>query len=473
VNEKAGCDSWIVAGFLLVAALRAKRVSLVSLVVAGMYTMAFGNYRLVSVATGVVALIAAAMTAPARAEESAQQAALAQQQRMRVLEARLQYLEEKLSKLEREAIETAQKRDQAGDKTKGNRKPKTNGAISGNIPASTAKREGNQQSGSVATDSPTSTSTATSQTPASSAAGAAGSVATDSSTSTSTATSQTPASSAAAAAKESNLQETFIFRDQAPTLKKGEAEVALDFNYIHSSGFLQIDRITTQAATIRYGLFDGLEIAGALPHYDSVVTTNIGPNLQYNGKADGIGSATLGLSYNLLSQTPDWPGLALSVTGIYPGQVDPYGSLITPGKIPIDILRSVQNTGHWGIGANLVAYKIVDPLLVFAGFGPTYLFPKTYAGYSVEPAIRYSANVGFSFALTEKTTLAFQTIALYQPDLKIAGIVSPQSYQEQYIGRGALTVRIFDKTWIEPSVAIGLTNESPAMALDLTFRKRW
>jgi len=440
VNEKAGCDSWIVAGFLLVAALRAKRVSLVSLVVAGMYTMAFGNYRLVSVATGVVALIAAAMTAPARAEESA----LAQQQRMRVLEARLQYLEEKLSKLEREAIESAQKRDQAGDKTKG-KKQKTNGAISGNIPASTAKREGNQQSGSVVTDSPTSTSTATSQ---------------------------TPASSAAAAAKESNLQETFIFRDQAPTLKKGEVEVALDFNYIHSSGFLQIDRITTQAATIRYGLFDGLEIAGALPHYDSVRTTNL-PYQEYNGKADGIGSATLGLSYNLLSQTPDWPGLALSVTGIYPGQVDPYGSPITPGKNPIDILRSVQNTGHWGIGANLVAYKIVDPLLVFAGFGPTYLFPKTYAGYSVEPAIRYSANVGFSFALTEKTTLAFQTIALYQPDLKIAGIVTPQSYQEQYIARGALTVRIFDKTWIEPSVAIGLTNESPAMALDLTFRKRW
>ncbi len=87
--------------------------------------------------------------------------------------------------------------------------------------------------------------------------------------------------------------------------------------------------------------------------------------------------------------------------------------------------------------------------------------------------MRYSANVGFSFALTEKTTLAFQTIGFYQPNLKVSGVVTPQSYQEQYIARGALTVRVLDNTWVEPSIATGLTNESPAMNVGVTFRKRW
>ena len=404
-----------------------------------MCTIAFDHYRRVapsllvcfSVAMGAAALVGA-MIAPARAEESAQQAALSQQQRMRVLEARLQYLEEKLARVERETADAAGKRAQSDDKSKG-KKSKTNGAVSGNIPASTSP-------------------------------------------STSTATSQTPASVAADAVKESPAQETFVFREQSPTLKKGQVETSLDFNYIHSSGFLQIDRIATQAATLRYGVIDGLEISASLPHYDSVRTTNLGPGLQYEGKVDAIGSATVGLSYSLLNQTPDWPGLAVSVTGIYPGQVSPYGTYgpsFSPGQNPIDILRSVQSSGHWGIGANLVAYKIVDPLMVFVGGGPTYFFPTTFGLYSVEPAIRYSANVGFSFALSEKITLAFQALGFYQPDLKISGIVSPQSYQEQFVGRGALTVRVFDNTWVEPSLAIGLTKESPAMNLGLTLRKRW
>jgi hypothetical protein len=395
-----------------------------------------------SVVAGATALVPASTT-PSQAEETAKQAALAQQQRMRVLEARLQYLEEKLAKIERETVDAAIKRGGAESKSKGKQQK---GAAS-NAPA--AKKPGDQPAASGTSETPGTPSTA-----------------------------KTPAEVAAESTKEkeSVAQETFIFRDQSPTLKKGQIEASMDFGYVHSSGFLQTDRIATQGVSLRYGIIDGLEVAASLPHYDSVRTTSLTPGTVYEGKADGIGSANLGLSYSLLSQTPDWPGVAVSLTGIYPGNISPYGVYspgFTLGQNPTDILRSVQGSGHWGVGANVVAYKIVDPLLLFVGGGPTYYFPRSFGVYSIEPAMRYSANVGFSFALTEKTTLAFQAIGFYQPNMKIDGVVTPQSFQEQYVGRGALTVRVWDNTWVEPSLAIGLTKESPAMNAGVTFRKRW
>ncbi len=367
---------------------------------------------------------------------------------MRVLEARLQYLEEKLAKIERETVATVEKRAQSADKTKGGKPKGTAGPAANAAPPASgqknARSAGNQPAG-------TSSSTTTSAAP-------------------------TPAEVAAESSKDSVAQETFIFRDQSPTLKKGQIEASVDFNYIHSSGFLQTDRIATQSVSLRYGIVDGLELATSLPHYDSVRSTNTTPGTTYEGKADGIGSASVGLSYSLLSQTPDWPGVAVSVNGLYPGNISPYGdysSDFTSTRNPTDILRSVQGSGHWGIGANIVAYKIVDPLLIFVGGGPTYYFPRSYGPYSIEPSMRYSANVGFSFALTEKTTLAFQAIGFYQPNMKISGVNIPQSYQEQYVGRTALTVRVWDNTWVEPSLALGLTSESPAMNAGVTFRKRW
>jgi hypothetical protein len=256
-------------------------------------------------------------------------------------------------------------------------------------------------------------------------------------------------------------------------MKKGQVETSLDANYIRSNGFLQNDRIAIGSATVRYGIMDGLEISASVPRYHSVRTTQITPYEENRGPVDAIGGASLGLSYSLLNQTPDWPGLAVSVTGIYPGTEVPYGSDFKPGQNPIDILRSVQSSGHWGIGANLVAYKIVDPLLVFAGAGPTYYFPRHFAGYNIEPGIRYTANMGFSFALSEKTTLAFQTIALYQPKMKVQGIYAPQSFQEQYVARFAATQRIIENLWVEPSVALGLTKDSPDLNLGMAVRKRW
>jgi len=193
----------------------------------------------------------------------------------------------------------------------------------------------------------------------------------------------------------------------------------------------------------------------------------------YLGSVNAFSSATLGLSYSLFDQTQELPGVAVSVVGVYPGSTAPYNfSNYQAGSNPIDILKTVQGSGHWGVGTNVVAYKIVDPLLVFAGGGVTYFLPKNYSGFNVEPGLRYSGNMGVSFALSEKTTLAFQVAGFYQPNMKVAGLTIPQSFQEQYVGRVVVTQRIFEATWVEPTLGFGLTKNSPDMNLGMVFRKR-
>lgn len=404
-----------------------------------MSCIGLGRYRWAGRCVLIFSLFVIGTTVSARAEAPASEAAL--KQRLRVLEARLQYLEEKLTKIERSSAIEAAEKSKPGTKPKTD-KSKGDTAVSTTAPESDKKPAAGQQPSAGSKDKEN----------------------------------LTPAEQAAAATKEKDTaaQETFVLRDQSPTLKKGKVEASLEFNYMNSNGFLQADRVWSVNPTVRYGLMNGLELSASLPYYNSVRTTATGPSSNYLGSVNGVGSATLGLSYSLLDQTPDMPGVAVSLSGIYPGSVSPYDfSHYQPSTNPVDILKSVQGSGHWGIGANAVAYKIVDPLLVFAGGGFSYLLPKNYFGYSVEPSIRYTGNMGFSFALSEKTTLAFQVIGFYQPDLRIDNIPIPQSFQEQYLGRFVVTQRIFDDTWVEPNIAFGLTKNSPDVNIGTVVRKRW
>ncbi len=355
------------------------------------------------------------------------------------MQARLDYLENKLNQLEQAEAAQAAKKSKGAVKEKSS--PKNNRLSSaGPANSSTAK---NDQSTAQADR-------------------------------TSGSKKLTPAEAASAEQQTGVAQETFLFRDQSPTLKKGQAEASIGFDYMRSTTAFQSDRIVTGTANFRYGVIDGMEVSLAVPYYTSTRSTSTFPGQQYDDTEKGLGGATVGLNYSLLQESADWPGIAVSVSGIYPGDASPYNfSNFQYGQNPINPLASVQNPGHWGIGANFVAYKIVDPLVIFAGSGIQYYFPRNFSGYNVEPAPRYLGNMGVSFAVSEKTTLGFAVSGFYQPDLKVDGIKAPQSAQEQYVARAAVTQRIFENTWVEPAVAMGLTKDSPDLDLSVTVRRRW
>lgn len=269
-------------------------------------------------------------------------------------------------------------------------------------------------------------------------------------------------------------QETFVFRDQAPTLKKGAFEIAADINYLRANGFLQTDRVATAATTARYGLADGLEIYATLPYFQGVRSSVISlGDVQTTTK--GFGSATFGASYSLLNEASEHPGVAVSVTGIYPGEGTPYlfPATYKEGDNPIDTTKAAPSSGHWGVATNLVAYKVVEPLVIYAGIGAVYFFPREFSGHAVSPAVRYTFNMGFNFALSEKTTLGFDLRSAYAPDFKVDGATARHSSQEQHVGRVVLTQRVAEQLWLEPSIGMGLTKDSPDLNLGVAVRKRY
>jgi hypothetical protein len=373
-------------------------------------------------------------------------------QRLKVLEVRIDYLEKKLLRVEEvKAKEAAEKAKEAAEKTK------TTGNRAGNgigPPASRQDTTGTQSSAPAAEP-------------------------TEGATSGGQAKNGAPKSAATRAeeARESTApQETFIFRDQSPTLKKGGFEIGQDATYLRGSQFLQTDRAVVGSTALRYGIMEGLEASLAIPYYYSLRDTQIAPNQLFRETLQGIGSANAGLTYSLLNQTEDHPGVAGSLTVIYPGSVSPYNfdpKVYQAGTSPVNILQSVLGSGHWGIGFNLTAFKIVDPLVIFGGGGVQYYFPRSFSGYEVEPAARFLFNMGVSLAMSEKTTIGVDFRSSFAPDFSVNGYRIHQSFLEQYIGRFVVTQRIGENLWLEPTVVIGLTKDSPDLAVSAAVRKRF
>jgi hypothetical protein len=386
-----------------------------------------------------------------RAAEAAQPdetAVLAQQ--LKVMQARIQYLESRVDKLEQENLQAAAAHSKNG------RSRNTNATASGTT----------QQSGQVlASAEPTGAAAEETGT-------AEGGNAAQGQTTTQA---QNGAKTSAQVLQESIVpQETFLFRDQSPTLPAGQFEAAQDFSYLHSSGFLQTDRVYTGSLGLRYGVKRGLELGISVPYYYSDRTTTLLPGEEEDEFEHGVGGAIADVSYALVNDGPGHPGISITATGGYPGTVSPYDfANYSYGANPVKSLQSVQGSGHWSVGGNLLAYKIVDPLILFAGVGMQYYIPRDFSGYTVEPAIRYIGNAGVSFAVSETTTLGFAIAGFYQSDLEVDGHDVPESYQEQYVAQLALTQQLKDNVWLEPTIGVGLTDESPDLSLGVGLRERW
>jgi hypothetical protein len=136
-------------------------------------------------------------------------------------------------------------------------------------------------------------------------------------------------------------------------------------------------------------------------------------------------------------------------------------------------LSLIQTGGHWIPRTVIQFYKTTDPLVLFAGVGVEYGIPKSFGGIKVEPGLRYTYNVGFGFALSERSTLGFSLNGSLSDRKKVGGVFVPNSVAETMSARLTLIQRLADNFWIEPSVTVGLTDDTPDVSVGLTLRKRF
>lgn len=210
-----------------------------------------------------------------------------------------------------------------------------------------------------------------------------------------------------------------------------------------------------------------------VPAYYSDRQTLAGAN-SVEEEVTSFGDVTLGLSKTLWDQTADYPGAAVSTTVYFPTGSSPYvfGDDYVVGSNPTDLFRNYLSTGVWAVGGNLQFFKTVDPLILFAGGGLTYAFSKEIEGHEVQPLPAVSLNAGFSFALSEKTTLAASVNYLFSDGLRVDGADIERSEEELATGQLLLVQRVGTGLYLEPSVTIGLTDGSQDVSFGLAIRKR-
>jgi hypothetical protein len=286
-------------------------------------------------------------------------------------------------------------------------------------------------------------------------------------------TQQGGAQQAAAQQKSTVAQEAFLARDNIPTLQSNKFEVSQSFDYGRGTSFVQNDRSFRATTTMRYGIANDVELALSVPYFASQRRTNAFNQTIVRNRS-GLSDISVQASANLWRESEWYPGAALTLGLSIPTGDAPYDiQNLRAGVIPTDPLALNQSSGHWVPRGSIQFFKTVDPLILFFGVGTDYALPRTFNGTKVEPGYRITYNMGFGFAVSERTTLGVSFNGSLSERLKVGGVPVANSVNENLNARFTLIQRVGQDFWLEPAVTLGLTDDAADAAFSLSLRKRF
>jgi len=276
-------------------------------------------------------------------------------------------------------------------------------------------------------------------------------------------------------------QETFVFRENSVTLKPARIEASTQFAYVRANGFLQTDRAFASTSSLRVGVFDWMEVGVTVPFFSATRSRVVGPFASQEQAVRSLGDIGLQASMRVHEQTENTPGAVLSIGGVLPTGVSPYRfAFYQPNRDqrgynpnPTNLNGNYLSRGVGGITGNLQLYKTLDPVIVFLGGGVQHFFDARINSHTVQPGMTYTYNLGFSFALSEKSTLGLQINGSYASKLLVDKRRVPASELEPVVVRTSLVQRVFANTFIEPELTVGLTNNAPNLGLAVGLRHRF
>lgn len=277
------------------------------------------------------------------------------------------------------------------------------------------------------------------------------------------------------AARDLTPSEFNVFRDSAATLAQHKFEASVGAAYSKRTSLLQSDRSASGFANIRYGLFDGIELAFNVPVYLSSRSTQIGIGRNLTERLAGVGDISAQISALAFRETVDFPALVATAGVTAPTGKSPitFGANYAVGQNPVDPFKGYQSRGDYAGSLALQIYKTIDPIIVFAGGGVDYALPQSIQGFHLRYAPRYNYNMGFAFAVNEKTTIGFQVNGSTEANFKVDGKAVKNTAQEPIVARLVVVQRIAADTYLEPNVGFGLTSDAADVAIGLTLRRRF
>lgn len=290
-----------------------------------------------------------------------------------------------------------------------------------------------------------------------------------------------PSAATPARADREAVPELNVIRQNAVVLNPRGIEISTEMEYASRRSALQQDRGFVTNTSIRYGALRWLELSLTIPVGYTERTTTIGPAQDISKVVSGVGDLLVQANAKIVDQTQNWPGVVFSLGGFLPTGPSPYRfanyAFDRPGVAavpnPSNLFYDYYSQGAWGVRTNLQFYKTLDPLILFFGFGADHFFPQTFGSYTVSTGMHYHYNLGFSFAVSESTTLGFTLTGDYLESLKVNGRSVFESASEPTVARLTFIQRIAKQTYAEPAVSFGLNQDAPNFVIGLGLRKRF
>ncbi|MBN1625242.1 MAG: transporter, partial [Deltaproteobacteria bacterium] len=266
---------------------------------------------------------------------------------------------------------------------------------------------------------------------------------------------------------EEDIRKIFL-RQSSVLLKSGEKEFELGFTYlsnqlaatIYNARFRQFQL----PIAFRIGILDRLEGSVSLPLIHAKQEFSFADEY-FSQKASGIGDTSMGINYEIYRETVYWPDILTSLNVRAPTGEKPDEDGLSTGS------------GHWAGSFGLEFIKTSDPVVLFWGIMYIHEFPATHflndGIYKVKTGETIDYNLGFGFAVNDKISLGTQVSGSYQGEIKADGNKIPGSSGETVSLRSALTYRVSRKSFIEPSLTIGLNDETADFVIGIAASRRF
>jgi excisionase family DNA binding protein len=239
----------------------------------------------------------------------------------------------------------------------------------------------------------------------------------------------------------------------------GRGEVVIDFGQFFARGddlqLIAADQriglatVRQEALTSllvgRVGIFRETELFAATTFQNYRSHVFLGNDTLASGARNRVGDVTLGVNRTLLRESA--------------GRPDVIGSMAV--RLPL-------HDNPYAVTAGITAVKSVDPVVLFANvsYSDT-VGAATLSDLRFEPVATVGTSVGYGLALNDTTAISTTFSGLFTGAATLNGVT--QKRAQLFSGRFALTSRLANGLYVEPSVTFGISGPGESVAFGVTI----
>jgi len=219
--------------------------------------------------------------------------------------------------------------------------------------------------------------------------------------------------------------------------------------------------IITNNHSFRLGLGKDMQMDLSIPFGYEKEDSFRGDGAYESKEITGLGDIFLGLSYQLINSSIDWPNTVVALNWKTATGKDPY-RLISADELSL-------GTGFNTYGVSLTSMANSDPIVIFGGLSFDYTDGSNKQIGHIKPGFSSGLNLGMALALNFDTSLSFNFQYRYTDQTKINGQKIKGSDMTTSIFTIGLSTSKAESYAVDIDLGIGLTSDSPDFQLTVSF----